>query len=82
MAKFLDNHATVPMPPEMAQAAIEELKTGKVDEFGVIGINAFVGERETWCLTEAPDAEAVCKHHEAIGVMLGTGEVTEIMTLV
>jgi hypothetical protein len=49
------------MSPEMAQAAVEKLKSGKADEFGVTGINAFVGEKDTWCITESATAEAVHK---------------------
>ena len=61
MPKFIDHHATMPMPPEMVQAAAEHFKAGEKDEFGVIGLNAFVGASETWCLTDAPNAEAVHK---------------------
>ena len=34
MATFVDHHATMPMPPEMAQAAVEKLKSGKADKMG------------------------------------------------
>ena len=82
MAKFVDHHATTPMPPEMAQAVVEKLKSGQADEFGVTGINAFVGEKETWCITESDTAEAVHKSHEAMGISLGEGAVTEVQALV
>ena len=59
MAMFVDHHATTPMPPEMAQAAVEKLKSGKADENGVIGINAYVGATDTWCLTPNPPKEGV-----------------------
>ena len=82
MPKFIDHHATMPMPPEMAQAVAEQLKAGQRDENGVVGLNAFVGESETWCLTDAPNAEAVHKGHEAMGINLGPGDVTEVSALV
>ena len=44
-----------------ALTVIDKMKSGEKDDFGVIGLNAFVGERETWCLTDAPNAEAVHK---------------------
>ncbi len=78
MPLFVDHHATMPMPPEMAQAVVEKMKSGQLDEFGVKGINAFIGEKETWCLTDAPNAEAVHKGHEAIGVTLGEGAIQEV----
>ena len=82
MPRFIDHHATMPMPPEMAQALVAKMKSGQPDENGVIGINAFVGEKDTWCLTDAPNAEAVHKGHEAMGVNLGPGDVAEVTALV
>ena len=82
MAKFVDHHATMPMPPEMAQAAVEKLKSGQADEFGVTGINAYVGANDTWCLTEASSADAVHKSHEAMGINLGVGDIQEVQALV
>ena len=82
MPTFVDHHPTAPMSPEMAQGAVEKLKSGKADEFGVTGVNAFVGEKETWCITESDTAEAVHKSHEAMGISLGQGAVTEVQVLV
>lgn len=82
MPTFVDHHPTAPMSPEMAQAAVEKLKSGQADEFGVKGINAFVGEKETWCVTETDSAESVHKSHEAMGISLGDGAVTQVQALV
>lgn len=82
MPKFMDHHPTAPMPPEMAQAVVEKLKAGKADQFGVTGLNVFVGEKDTWCLTDAPNADAVHKGHVAIGVNLGAGDISEVQSLV
>jgi hypothetical protein len=65
------------MSPEMAQAVVEKLKSGQADQFGVTGINAFVGEKETWCITESDSAESVHKSHQAMGISLGEGAVTQ-----
>ena len=81
MPKFLDHHATTPMPPEMAQAVVEKVKSGTVDEFGVKPLNIFVGQKDTWCLTEAPNSEAVHKGHEAIGINLGPVDAVEVQSL-
>lgn len=35
MPTFVDHHPTAPMSPEMAQAAVEKLKSGQADQFGV-----------------------------------------------
>ena len=82
MPKFIDHHATMQMPPEMAQAVIEKMKSGEKDEYGVIGLNAYVGQSESWCLTDAPNAEAVHKGHEGMGINLGPGDVIEVNPLV
>ena len=82
MAKFVDHHATTPMPPEMAQAVVEKLKSGQADQFDVTGVNAFVGATDTWCLSEAISADAVHKSHEAMGINLGAGDVQEVQALV
>ena len=82
MPTFVDHHATAPMPPEMAQAAVDKLKSGKADEFGSTGINAFIGKTDTWWVTEAPNADAVHKSHEAMGIKLGSGDGQEVQALV
>ena len=82
MPTFVDHHPTPPMSPEMAQAVVEKLKSGQADQFGVTGINAFVGEKETWCITESDSAESVHKSHEAMGISLGEAAVTQVQALV
>lgn len=82
MPKYLDHHKSVNMPPEAAKKAAQDAKARRADKFGVIGINAFVSKNETWCLTEAPNAEAVHKSHEGYGIKMGKGDVTEVTSLV
>ena len=81
MPKFLDHHPTAPMPPEMAQAAVQKIKDGTPDQFGTVALNVIVGEKDTWCITESPSADAVHKGHEAIGINLGPGDAVEVQTL-
>jgi hypothetical protein len=45
---------------------------------GVKGLTWMYNDTEQWCITEAPNAEAVHKYHEAMGLNLGPGDVTEI----
>ena len=53
----------------------QKVAGGQVDEFGAKALNVYWSDSETYCLSEAPNAEAVHKAHEAIGVKLG-GAVT------
>lgn len=82
MPKYLDYHAKLPpMPPE----AVAQMKSmvGKRDELGVTPLNVFMsGAGQAWCLTEAANADAVCKSHQAKGITLDTGDVYEVQTLV
>jgi hypothetical protein len=69
MPQFMDFHADLKLPPE----AIEELRSAaeaqKYDEFGVRQVELYHNaEGHVYCLLEAPDAEAVRKHHAALGV--------------
>jgi hypothetical protein len=45
---------------------------------GVRGLTFMYNDSEQWCVTEAPNAQAVHKYHEGMGINLGTGDVTEI----
>jgi hypothetical protein len=55
--------------------------SGELDEFGERGVNVFVGARETYCYTEAPDAEAVRKSHAAMGITLTPEDIQEVQVL-
>ena len=83
MPKFLDYHEKAPqMPPEMVQQMVTAIKAGQSDPFGVRALNAFQGGGHAWCLTEAPSADAVCQSHEAVGITLDKGDVTEVQSYV
>ena len=84
MPKFIDHHAMTPnLPPEMAEGMAERIKSGQADEFGCKGINVFLGKDGTaYCLSEAPDADAVVKAHEAVGFPLSRDQVVEVESVV
>jgi hypothetical protein len=72
MPRFMDYHADLQLP----QAAIEQLRADtqaqRHDEFGVRQVELYHNhDGNVYCLLEAPDAEAVRKHHAALGVPCG-----------
>jgi hypothetical protein len=80
--RFIDHHATNPnLPPEVVTVIRQRLVSGEVDEFGERGIEVFIGPRETYCYTEAPDADAVRKAHAAIGILLAPEDIQEVQPL-
>jgi hypothetical protein len=82
MPKFLDHHPSMPnMPTEAVQQLRSKLESRQADQFGVTGLNMFVGQEQTWCYAEAPNAEAVHRAHEAMGLKLGSGDVVEVESL-
>ena len=84
MPKFLDHHATMPdVTPEAAQEMASRIRAGKPDEHGVTGLNVFMcANGKGYCLSEAPDADAVVKAHKALGFPLTREDVVEVQTVV
>ena len=82
MPKFLDHHKmTAPMPSQMALEIAKGIKAGAVDpKTSVKGLYSLWSKNEAWCVTDAPNAEAVHKYHEGMGIKLGSGDVTEVST--
>ena len=70
MPRFIDYHTHLPaIPPEMLEQLSKMMLSGEPDELGVKPANAFLSkDGQAWCLTEAPDAEAVRKWHQAKGI--------------
>jgi hypothetical protein len=80
MPKFMDYHDHLQLPAEAIEQITVDTKTAKADEFGVRQVELFHNpDGKVYCLLEAPDADAVRKHHEAIGV--ACGEVHEVQSL-
>ena len=65
------------------QRLVREIEVPEPDEFGVTGLNVYLGKDGTaFCLSEAPDAAAVVKAHEAAGFPLDGSEVVEVQPVV
>ncbi len=83
MPTFIDHHEMSDVAPEMAAAIGERIKAGEADEHGVKGLNVFLGKDGTaFCLSEAPDADAVVKAHQAYGFSLASADVVEVQSVV
>jgi hypothetical protein len=67
MPKFMDSH---PMKGAK-QETLKKLQNAPIDEFGVKHLNLIYSEDEDkmYCLLEAPDKEAIEKHHAKFGYM-------------
>jgi hypothetical protein len=69
---FMDFHDDLKLPHEAIEQITQDTKDSKSDEFGVRQVELFHNtDGKVYCLLEAPDADAVRKHHEAIGVPCG-----------
>jgi MinD-like ATPase involved in chromosome partitioning or flagellar assembly len=81
MPQFLDHHrAPRPPPAEMIDQVTADLSGGDhVDAAtGVRGLAWMYNDNEQWCITEGPNADAVHKYHEGMGLDLGPRDVTQI----
>jgi len=65
MPKFLDTHGLQGADLEELKKALNDPK----DEFGVSHLNIIYSEDEDrmYCLLDAPNKEAIVKHHEKLG---------------
>jgi hypothetical protein len=80
MPRFMDYHDDLKLPEDAIDQITRDTKAGKADEFGVRQVELFHNpDGKVYCLLEAPDAEAVRQHHEALGVPCG--EVHEVDSL-
>jgi hypothetical protein len=83
MPKFIDHHEMRDVAPELADGIAKRIKAGQPDEHGVKGLNVFLGKDGTaFCLSEAPDADAVVNAHEAFGFALSPSDVVEVESVV
>jgi len=66
MPKFIDAH---PMKPFTGDA-LKKLQDAPPDEFGVTHHDILFNEKENliYCVLDAPNSEAIHKHHEKGGV--------------
>jgi hypothetical protein len=80
MPRFMDYHDDLKLPAEAVEQIAQDTRDSKTDEFGVRQIELYHNtDGKVYCLLEAPDAEAVKKHHAALGVPCG--DVHEVQSL-
>ncbi|HUC12971.1 MAG TPA: nickel-binding protein [Acidimicrobiales bacterium] len=80
MPTFMDYHDDLKLPDEAVRQIKKEAQEHKVDEFGVRQVELFHNpEGKVYCLLDAPDEDAVRRHHEALG--LACGDVNEVQSL-
>ena len=83
MPKFIDHHEMRDVAPELAEGIATRIQADETDEHGVRGLNVFLGKDGTaFCLSEAPDVDAVLKAHEAYGFPLSRADVVEVQSVV
>jgi hypothetical protein len=69
--------------PELTEGIAQKIKAGQPDENGVTGLNVYLAKDGTaYCVSDAPDAEAVMKAHEAVGFSLSRSDVVEVRSVV
>ncbi len=72
MPRFMDFHSDLKLPSDAIAQIAEGTRAQATDEFGVRQVELFHNaDGKVYCLLEAPDEEAVRKHHEALGVPCG-----------
>ena len=72
MPTFMDFHDDLKLPPEAIESIGQGAKNNEKDEFGVRQIELYHNaDGKVYCLLEAPDADAVRKHHAALDVPCG-----------
>jgi hypothetical protein len=72
MPQFMDFHADLQLPPEAIAQLRRDAQAHTSDEFGVRQLELYHNhDGQVYCLLEAPDAEAVRRHHTALEVPCG-----------
>jgi len=72
MPRFMDYHGDLKLPPEAIEQIAQGTQDGVSDEFGVRQIELYHNaDGKVYCLLEAPDEDAVRRHHAALDVPCG-----------
>lgn len=71
MPIYMDTHEdTADLPAELRAKVTNRIQSGKGDEFGVIDRGIIIDRdgRKLHCVLDAPDVDAVTRHHQALNV--------------
>jgi hypothetical protein len=80
MPMFMDYHNDLKLPPEAIEQIAQGTRDGVSDEFGVRQVELYHNaDGKVYCLLEAPDEDAVRRHHAALDVPCG--EVNQVDSL-
>ena len=81
MPRYMDFHQDLKLPAEAIEQIAEDTRNAKADQFGVRQVELFHNpDGKVYCLLEAPDADAVRKHHAALDVPCGdVHEVSQLL---
>jgi Protein of unknown function (DUF4242) len=72
MPRFMDFHPDLKLPPEAIEQLRADAQAHRQNEFGVRQVELYYcHDGPVYCLLEAPDAEAIHRHHAALGVPCG-----------
>jgi hypothetical protein len=72
MPRFMDYHDDLKLPPEAVEQIAQGTREGVSDEFGVRQIELYHNsDGKVYCLLEAPNEDAVRRHHAALDVPCG-----------
>ena len=83
MPLFIDHHEKLPpMPAERAQEVRHLLQSGERDQNGTKGVNMYLSDDgQTWCLFDAPNADAVINAHRASGVPVEADDIVQVNSI-
>ena len=72
MARFMDFHEDLKLPAEALAQIAEDARHARADRFGVRQVELYHNpDGKVYGLLEAPDEDAIRKHHAALGVPCG-----------
>ena len=72
MPRFMNFHTNLPLPDEVIRLIKADCEAGARDESRVAQLDLYYNAEGTvFCLLDAPDADAVRKHHDAMDVTCG-----------
>jgi Protein of unknown function (DUF4242) len=72
MPRFMDYHDDLKLPQAAIDQIAQDTRDGATDEFGVRQVELYHNpDGKVYCLLEAPDEDAVRKHHAALSVPCG-----------